>query len=106
LPAIAVLTTMHYLVKYGLILLLPFSYLFYRRFPTFRLASNRVPTAPPPAETEPKKPLKSIMQAARDDLAPPKDDPITTEQLKQYDGSDPTKPIYVAIKGTLRHLTC
>ncbi|KAF8196469.1 cytochrome b5 [Pholiota molesta] len=92
---------MHYLVKYGLILLLPFSYLFYRRFPTFRLTSNRVPTAPPPAETEPKKPLKSIMQAARDDLAPPKDDPITTEQLKQYDGSDPTKPIYVAIKGTV-----
>jgi len=40
------------------------------------------------------------MQAARTDLAPPKDDPFTTEELKQYDGSDPSKPIYVAIKGT------
>jgi membrane-associated progesterone receptor component len=40
------------------------------------------------------------MQAAREDLAPPKDDPYTTEQLKQYNGSDPTKPIFVAIKGS------
>ncbi|KAF8585867.1 cytochrome b5 [Ramaria rubella] len=34
-------------------------------------------------------------------LAPPKDDPITIEQLKQYDGSTPDTPIYVAIKGTI-----
>lgn len=46
-------------------------------------------------KTEP----KSVMQPARDDLSPPKDDPITLEQLKQYDGSDSSKPIYVAIKG-------
>jgi len=39
------------------------------------------------------------MQAPREDLAPPKDDPYTTEELKQYDGSDPSKPILVAIKG-------
>ncbi|PCH35984.1 cytochrome b5 [Wolfiporia cocos MD-104 SS10] len=38
------------------------------------------------------------MQPPRTDLAPPKDDPITVEELKQYDGSDPSKPIYVAIK--------
>ncbi|KAI0044434.1 progesterone binding protein [Auriscalpium vulgare] len=42
-----------------------------------------------------------MMQAPRDDLAPPKEDPFTQEQLKQYDGSDPSKPIYVAIKGTV-----
>ncbi|CAO1633139.1 unnamed protein product [Parajaminaea phylloscopi] len=30
---------------------------------------------------------------------PPKDDPITPEELAQYDGSDPEKPVYVAIKG-------
>jgi membrane-associated progesterone receptor component len=41
------------------------------------------------------------MQAPREDLAPPKDDPFTTEQLRQYDGSDPSKPIFVAIKGLL-----
>lgn len=47
------------------------------------------------------RPLKSIMSAPRDDLAPPKDDPYTPEQLKAYDGADPDKPIYVAIKGML-----
>ncbi|KZT10945.1 progesterone binding protein [Laetiporus sulphureus 93-53] len=41
------------------------------------------------------------MQPTRTDLAPPKDDPFTVEQLKQYDGSSPEKPIYVAIKGTV-----
>ncbi|EKM54802.1 uncharacterized protein PHACADRAFT_258917 [Phanerochaete carnosa HHB-10118-sp] len=44
---------------------------------------------------------KTIMQPPPDDLAPPKDDPFTLEQLKPYDGSDPSKPIYVAIKGTV-----
>ena len=39
------------------------------------------------------------MQPARTDLAPPKDDPFTQEQLREFDGSDPEKPIYVAIKG-------
>nr|ODN96688.1 hypothetical protein L204_03397 [Cryptococcus depauperatus CBS 7855] len=29
----------------------------------------------------------------------PLDDPITSAQLAQHDGSDPSKPIYVAIKG-------
>ncbi|KAH8107697.1 cytochrome b5-like heme/steroid binding domain-containing protein [Cristinia sonorae] len=41
------------------------------------------------------------MQPARTDLAPPKDDPWTVEQLKEFDGSDAGKPIYVAIKGTV-----
>lgn len=50
------------------------------------------------AETQEQQP-KSIMQPARTDLAPPKDDPFTLEELKQYDGSDGAKPIYVAIKG-------
>lgn len=39
------------------------------------------------------------MQAPRDDLNPPKDDPFTLLQLKEFDGSDPSKPIYVSIKG-------
>lgn len=42
------------------------------------------------------------MQAPRDDLLPAKDDPFTQEELKAYDGSDPDKPVYVAIKGTSR----
>ncbi|KAL9233938.1 hypothetical protein vseg_008870 [Gypsophila vaccaria] len=30
---------------------------------------------------------------------------LTLEQLKQYDGSDPSKPIYVAIKGQIFDVT-
>lgn len=41
----------------------------------------------------------SVMQAPKTDLDPPKDDPYTLEQLKAFDGTDPSKPIYVAIKG-------
>lgn len=41
-----------------------------------------------------------IMQAERSDLAPPRDDPFTLEQLKAFDGSDEAKPLYVSIKGT------
>ena len=41
----------------------------------------------------------SVMSPPRTDLLPPKDEPFTLEQLKQYDGSTAGKPIYVAIKG-------
>ncbi|KAF8333458.1 cytochrome b5-like heme/steroid binding domain-containing protein [Cantharellus anzutake] len=41
------------------------------------------------------------MSPPRTDLAPPKDDPITLDELKQFDGSQPGKPIYLAIKGTV-----
>jgi hypothetical protein len=43
----------------------------------------------------------TIMQAPREDLPPPKDDPFTSEELKAFDGSDASKPVYVAIKGAL-----
>ncbi|KAF4620816.1 hypothetical protein D9613_000041 [Agrocybe pediades] len=90
------------ILKYVLILVVPASVLLYRRFPfTFK----ETPVVTTPAQADPKKPLKSIMQAPREDLAPPKDDLYTTEQLKQYDGSDPSKPIYVAIKGTIFDVT-
>ncbi|CAH7684261.1 cytochrome b5-like heme/steroid binding domain-containing protein [Phakopsora pachyrhizi] len=32
-------------------------------------------------------------------LDPPKDERFSLEQLRQFDGRDPSKPIYVAIKG-------
>ena len=51
------------------------------------------------AEQTEEKEEKKIMQAERTDLAPPKDDPWTQEQLKEFNGSDLNKPIYVAIKG-------
>lgn len=41
------------------------------------------------------------MQPERTDLDPPKNDPFTQEQLKAYDGTDASKPVYVAIKGKL-----
>ncbi|EIW72404.1 hypothetical protein M231_02964 [Tremella mesenterica] len=39
------------------------------------------------------------MSAPAQNLAPPKDDPIPAAELAKYNGSDPSKPIYVAIKG-------
>ena len=80
------------LVKYALVFVVPIAYLIYRR-----RRSSSSPTSLPAEDN--KRPLKSVMQSAREDLAPPKDDPYTTEQLKQYDGSDSAKPIFVAIKG-------
>ncbi|KAL1760690.1 progesterone binding protein [Schizophyllum commune] len=41
------------------------------------------------------------MQAENPNLAPPKDDPYTLEELKAFDGTDPARPIYVSIKGTI-----
>jgi membrane-associated progesterone receptor component len=38
-------------------------------------------------------------------LAPPKSDPISIAALSQHDGSDPNKPIYLAIKGTVFDVT-
>jgi hypothetical protein len=35
------------------------------------------------------------------ELAPPKDDPITREELAKCSGADPSQPIYVAIKGEI-----
>lgn len=32
-------------------------------------------------------------------LPPPKDDPFTLNQLKEFDGNDSNKPIYISIKG-------
>ncbi|KAG8686986.1 hypothetical protein FRC11_008014 [Ceratobasidium sp. 423] len=38
-------------------------------------------------------------------LQPPKDDPYTLAQLSAYDGQDPSRPVYVAIKGTVFDVT-
>ena len=79
---------------YAVLLSLPLAFIYYRHY---HHQSGPQPENTKPAEND--KPLKTIMQAPRDDLAPPKDDPFTLQQLKQYDGSDTAKPIYVAIKG-------
>ena len=60
-------------------------------------------------ETEEDSQPKSIMQAEKTDLAPPKDDPFTLEELQKFDGSNPEKPIYVSIKGmntTAKYKNC
>ena len=80
------------LVKYVVVFVVPIVYLIYRR------STSHTTVTSVPAEDN-KRPLKSVMAAPIVELAPPKDDPFTTEELKKYDGSDTTKPIYVAIKG-------
>nr|GAT55727.1 cytochrome B5 [Mycena chlorophos] len=57
-----------------------------------------LPPTPPPTPA-PKR--TTIMQPARTDLDPPKDDPYTLAQLAEFSGSDPSKPIYISIKGTV-----
>ncbi|TFK67153.1 cytochrome b5 [Pluteus cervinus] len=78
--------------------LVPLTYFSYRQF-----VSKYVPKGPivVPAEDH-KQPVKtmSIMQPPKEVNAP-KDDVFTKEELKKFDGSDPEKPIYVAIKGTI-----
>ena len=78
---------------YVTLLSLPFVFLYHRY-------TSRSPTTRP-ENKEPDSKEKTIMQPPKDDLAPPKDDPFTLEQLKEYDGSDTSKPIYVAIKGNV-----
>lgn len=84
------------LALYGLTLAFPLAILYQR------LTADSKPTAKPAAAPQGEKTEKksSIMQPERTDLDPPKNDPFTQEQLKAYDGSDPSKPVYVAIKGS------
>ncbi|PGH27095.1 hypothetical protein AJ80_01282 [Polytolypa hystricis UAMH7299] len=44
---------------------------------------------------------KSVMSTEATDLKPPRDDPITVEELSKSDGTDSSKPTLVAIKGTV-----
>jgi predicted heme/steroid binding protein len=81
-------------LTYGLVLGLPLLFLLLRYSLSPSPQSPQVDSQP-----EEKKSLKTIMQPPRDDLEPPKDNPFTLEQLKEFDGSDPSKPIYVSITG-------
>ncbi|KAF5357056.1 hypothetical protein D9756_006867 [Leucocoprinus leucothites] len=85
-------------IVYILVISLPVAFLVYRHNRPRPLSSKI------PAEDS-TKPAKSIMQPPREDLAPPKDDPFTAAELSQYDGSDSSKPIYVAIKGDIFDVT-
>jgi membrane-associated progesterone receptor component len=88
------------LALYGLTLTLPL--ILYHH-----LTANPKPAAKPastPQGDKDEKKNTTMMQPERTDLDPPKDDPFTQEQLKAYDGTDASKPVYVAIKGTVIHL--
>lgn len=82
----------------GAILVVPLVYVIYKSYLSSSSSSTTVSSnssASSPSEEKP----KTIMQPARVDLLPPKDDLFTLEELKAYDGSTEGKPIYVAIKG-------
>jgi hypothetical protein len=91
---------------YSLLLLLPFAYFFLKRFLEKKFQSALVEAMSEDTSAQQAQSTGntsgSIMQPAREDLAPPLDHPYTVEELKSYDGSDPSKPILVAIKGLLR----
>ncbi|KAJ4489964.1 cytochrome b5 [Lentinula aciculospora] len=82
----------------GALLLVPIVFILFRKISS--VPSSSMPSdssSPSDTEQEP----KSIMQPARTDLLPPKDDSFTLEELKQYDGSVEGELIYVSIKGTV-----
>jgi len=76
----------------GLLAVLTLTYFFLRRTPSDS-------PQPQPEDTNPKPRAGNIMQPPNENLAEPLDIPYTQEQLREFDGSDPLKPIYVAIKG-------
>jgi hypothetical protein len=87
---------------YGLTLAFPLAVLFYfqRLIVDPKPESEPEPTpVTPPVEKRENNTI-TMMQPESTDLAPPKDDAFTQEELKAYDGNDSTKPVYVAIKGT------
>ncbi|KAK0491799.1 cytochrome b5, partial [Armillaria luteobubalina] len=86
---------------YALLLAVPVAFLGHRFL--FPASPPAAASSPPPSVEE--EPVKTIMQPPKDDLPPPKDDPYSQEELRQYDGSDPSKPIYVSIKGTIFDVT-
>lgn len=89
------------LALYGLTLAFPL-------IPYRRLTAYPKPTAKPapaPQGDKDEKKSTTIMQPERTDLDPPKNDPFTQDQLKAYDGTDASKPVYVAIKGIIVCLT-
>lgn len=64
---------------------------------TYRIS---VQTSSPPTQSSQALP-KFVMSPPRDGLNPPKDDLFTTEQLKNYGGSNPEQSIHVSIKGRI-----
>jgi membrane-associated progesterone receptor component len=91
------------LALYGLALAFPLAILLQRFIVVGSKPERVTKSEPEPArsskENSDTTTTTTIMQAERNDLAPPKDDPFTQEELKSFDGNDPDKPIYVAIKG-------
>jgi len=86
------------LALYGLTLAFPL--ILYHRLTAYPKLEAK--PAPAPQGDKDEKKSTTIMQPERTDLDPPKDDPFTQEQLKAYNGTDTSKPVYVAIKGTIR----
>ncbi|QRV82019.1 cytochrome b5 [Ceratobasidium sp. AG-Ba] len=60
-----------------------------------RQTSNQTATTTTPAAK------KNPFAVGDRQLQPPKDDPYTLAELAAFDGQDPNRPVYVAIKGTV-----
>ncbi|KAI9455255.1 cytochrome b5 [Lactarius psammicola] len=89
------------LVLYALVLAFPLAILLQHFTGTDTEPERSPPESKNSSSSSQETTTTTIMQPERTDLPPPKDDPFTQEALKPFDGSDPAKPIYVAIKGTV-----
>ncbi|KAG8864243.1 hypothetical protein FRB96_006064 [Tulasnella sp. 330] len=71
----------------------------------FNAAPQRPRAITRPTVSQPGGTRTTIMSPPKADLAPPRSDPFTLQELKRYDGTDASLPIYVSIKGTIFDVT-
>ncbi|KAG9000913.1 hypothetical protein FRB93_012518 [Tulasnella sp. JGI-2019a] len=72
----------------------------------FSLSNSARPTTTSrPTVYQPGGTRTTIMSPPSVNLAPPCSDPFTLQELTRYNGTDPTLPLYVSIKGTIFDVT-
>ncbi|WFD32382.1 hypothetical protein MSPP1_003427 [Malassezia sp. CBS 17886] len=49
--------------------------------------------------------MGGLMEPTTAPTQPPRDDPFTAEELAAFDGTDASKPVYVAVKGIVFDVT-
>ncbi|KAF7297510.1 Cytochrome b5 heme-binding domain-containing protein [Mycena indigotica] len=91
--------------KYSLVVIVPLLFLLNRSHIRSSTRERMIRAQAEEAAREGEKgEKKTIMQPARTDLLPPKDERYTLAQLAEFDGKD-GRPIYVSIKGTVFDVT-
>ncbi|KAG8756193.1 hypothetical protein FRC12_010640 [Ceratobasidium sp. 428] len=73
--------------------------------PSYWILSRRQSTSQTSTATSTTAVKKNPFAVGDRQLLPPKDDPYTLAELATFDGQDSSRPVYVAIKGTIFDVT-